>query len=142
MIAEAQDGTTTVEYAYLDGEPLVMWRNDATGDPQPPETDTPPGKAVLMSPILQVEISTGSPTLEWEQDPLASEYRLRVYDKGVGAWVYNEIHQSDSVCSEGVCSYAPAIVLNQSINHRWRVQAQNVVGSGDWSDNGLSLIHI
>jgi len=38
LIAEAIGGSTTVEYAYLDGEPLVMWRD--APEEQPVELDT------------------------------------------------------------------------------------------------------
>lgn len=131
LIAEAQDGTVTVEYAYLDGEPLVMWRESGNAPPT-----TPPIKPVLISPISREDVSTASPTFVWEQDPLASEYRFRVYDRTETAWIYDETFDSTTLCAAGSCSITPPITLSHNNNHLWRVRGQNVVGIGAWSDYG------
>jgi len=128
LIAEAQNGTVTVEYAYLDGEPLVMWR-DA-------ETPKVPDPIILLSPLET--ITTASPIFEWEDEGTAHTYRLRIYDRSTLSWVHIENHAASEICSNGVCSVTPAdVTLGYSVNHRWAVRANNSEGWNDWTDNQL-----
>jgi len=103
LIAEANaSGEVQVEYAYLDGEPLALWRED--------ETPTVPGVVAPIAPIGSTD--TASPTYSWEPLQDAIEYHFFVYDRVVRERVFDERLPSSEVCSETTCAH-------QSQKQRW-----------------------
>jgi len=129
LIAEA-DGSTgavQVEYSYLDGEPLTLWRDDAA--------PSVPGDVTLLSPSDSV--STASPTYEWEDEGNTETYRLQVYDRSIAQWVFLENYAATDICAAGICSVTPSLTLGFSVNHRWRIRARNAVGWNSWTSSEL-----
>lgn len=123
LIAEADgSGVISVEYAYLDGEPLVMWRDD--------NAPSVPGEITPIAPVGSTDSAT--PTFEWADEGTTTTYRLLVFDRSVGAFVHNEDYLASAVCVNAVCSVTPpTLTLNFDVNHRWRIRAQNEQG---WND--------
>lgn len=127
LIAEGTDtGDVLVEYAYLDGEPLAMWRLEG------PES-TVPKVVTPRSPIGAV--TTASPNYVWDDEGTSDEYQVIIYDRYLRASVYNERHDSADLCSNGSCAIAPSgITMNFNTNHFWRVRGRNAQGWGEWTD--------
>jgi YD repeat-containing protein len=125
LIAEADSaGVLQVEYAYLDGEPLVMWR----------ESDTPqaPGIVTPIAPLGA--ITTATPTYEWADLGNAPTYWFLVYDRSESREVHRQAYQAADICTAGTCSLAPSgVSIGFGKNHIWRVRARNIVGFGEWS---------
>jgi len=143
LIAETNGatGAVTVEYAYLDGEPLAMWRDEETASPTPPDAPT------LLSPLDTV--ASASPTFTWEhiEEGGVDQYRLRVYDRTVPGWVHDTTYFSDDICDAGICSQSIPESLGFASNHAWRVRAYNAAGWSVWTneqfayeENAQSLI--
>ncbi len=126
LISEADsNGLISVEYAYLDGAPLAMWHDE--GGPSVPGTIT------AIAPLG--DITTATPAFEWQDMGDATDFRLRVYDRALLAWVHDVTYSAATICSNGTCSITPAnLALNFSSNHLWRIRAKNGVGWNDWSD--------
>jgi len=130
LIAESNaDGTIAVEYAYMDEEPLVMWRDDNRQVKSPsslPERSTP------IAPNAQVTSAT--PTFTWQNLSNATTYQLRVYDRTVAAGVLNAQYSAKDICTDDVCTIKPAnLTMGVGANHMWVVRGGNTVGWGKWS---------
>ncbi len=127
LIAEADgsSGLVQVAYAYLDGEPLVMWRDDSA-------EPTTPGVVIPTNPIDTV--STSGPSFMWDADPTADEYQVIVHDRFLNERVLNERYFASDVCVNDVCTITPDVALNFSVNHFWRIRGRNAQGWGEWTD--------
>ena len=128
LIAEAGgEGTVTVEYAWLEGEPLTMWREAL----EPPQPDTPPTAPDVVAPIGASD--TATPTYTWSAVDDADRYQLIVYDRSTRSRIHRGNYTAASIC-EAECSVAPAgATLGFAKNHHWRVRARNAAGWGAWS---------
>ena len=125
LIGEANsDGAEAVEYAYLNGQPLTMWRT-TTEEPSVPAVPT------LVAPLD--EIDTATPTFLWQPSEYATRYRLQVYDRVSKQTVHLQTHEATEVCTGNSCSLTPDIDLNAGNNHFWRVRAFGSAGWSAWS---------
>ena len=128
LIAEAQDGEVTVEYSYIDGEPLTMWKISESSV-QPTE---PPAEPVLLEPVGTIE--TFSPEYVWAHTSSNTQYRLRIYDRTQRRWVVSTVYDSAEICDAESCRVKPDLELPYSRNHLGQLRARNVVGWSGWSE--------
>ena len=92
-----------------------------------------PASPLLLSPI--VDVTTASLEYRWTRQELATEYRMRIYDRTEKAWVYDQTYSESSVCGETECALTPDLILSENRNHMWRVAGKNVTGQGAWGGN-------
>lgn len=125
LLMEADDQTgELVEYAYLDQQPLVLWRSDESAP-------TRPGVATPIKPIDNT--NTATPEFVFEQLANATEYRVIIHDKSADERVHDALYLASNICGQGVCTVTPELTLGYSKNHHWRIRARNSVGWGDWT---------
>lgn len=80
------------------------------------------------------DIATDSPEYQWERQPLATEYRLRIYDRTAAAWVFDTTYPVDSICDTD-CRVTPSFPLSDAAaGYNWRVVGKNGGGQGTWSN--------
>jgi hypothetical protein len=98
-----------------------------------PSSDSPPGKATLVSP--SGNIATATPTYKWNAVETAGGYILFVNDSKNQGKINQSLKAADAGCSSeaGTCSYTPSTILAAGAC-QWWIQAYNDFGSGPWSD--------
>jgi hypothetical protein len=89
-----------------------------------------PGKVTLIAP--SGTINSSQPTYTWNADSAATRYYLSI--EGPSGQVHAEWYEASVICSGGICSVAPSVVLGGG-NYTWMVQTGNDTGLGPWSDS-------
>jgi hypothetical protein len=89
----------------------------------------PPPATTLISPTGVINDNT--PTYNWNAVPAATTYRLQVLDAN-NQIVVDEPEINCNV-NQDVCSFTPNPKLADG-NYTWRIQTQNQVGPGAWSE--------
>ena len=89
----------------------------------------PPPAATLISPTGVINDNT--PTYNWNVVPAATTYRLQVFD--VNSQIVVDEPSINCNVNQGTCSFTPHPKLTDG-NYTWRIQTQNQVGSGAWSE--------
>ena len=82
----------------------------------------------MSSPLRGDVLQAGEPvTLTWAKVDSAQRYQVQRYDRLARSWSYKEVHLSDAVCGDDVCSVVtPA--MDQQPRVFWRVSAYNSKG--------------
>ncbi len=94
-----------------------------------------PDVATLISPIEKVKL-TEQPEFRWADQPDATIFKLRVYDRVLRTTVHLQNYNRADVCSSGVCSVRINTDLNFSTNHFFRVRSRDAAGWAAWSAYG------
>ncbi|NJO17320.1 MAG: hypothetical protein HC877_16720 [Thioploca sp.] len=97
----------------------------------------PPPATTLVSPTGVINDNT--PTYTWNTVAAATTYRLQVFDAN-NQIVVDEPEINCNV-NQDVCSVTPTPKLLEG-NYSWKVQTQNQVGPGAWSEPMLMTIKV
>ena len=74
----------------------------------------------------------------WEQDPAATWYLLWISSGDGSETIYKQWLHTDSVTTNGVCSWVTDVIFTEGESYSWWVQPRSEDGIGEWS-SGLNF---
>ena len=95
---------------------------------------TLPTMTILLSPSGSIG-TDNSPTYTWREAAGVTWYHLHVSSinsDGSTQTIYDEWHQTSTVCNDTICSVTPDLTLTPG-NYKWSIQIWNDVEFGSWS---------
>lgn len=100
---------------------IVGWAIDS------PLTHSAPEPAALLSPADQSFVSSLTPTLSWDPDPIAEHVYVSVFRRVAGVNHEMVFHEVDPV---GTSIAIPSATLEESTEYSWNVVSENYMGYG------------